>query len=114
MHTTSSLGCATTPPTPTTPIASSAPASPRAPINYRRASARSSTYFPLTQTQKVSFFEEVLLNSDVIIYDLNDCDLKEAEFVISTLKIHPFKEDKILICISNVMTWASTPPKEKK
>jgi adenylate kinase len=62
----------------------------------------------------VSFFEEVLLNSDVIIYDLNQCDLKEAEFVISTLKLHPFNEQKILICISNVMTWATTPPREKK
>lgn len=102
------------PPTPTTPIASSAPASPHDLIKYHRAFARASMYFPLTQTQKVSFFEEVLLNSDVIIYDLNDCDLKEAEFVISTLKIHPFKEEKVLICVSNVMTWANTPPKEKK
>jgi adenylate kinase len=56
----------------------------------------------------------VLLNSDVIIYDLNQCDLKEAEFVISTLKMHPFTEQKTLICISNVMTWANTPAKIKK
>lgn len=62
----------------------------------------------------MSFFEEVLLNSDVIIYDLTQCDLKEAEFVISTLKLHPFNEQKLLICISNVMTWANTPPREKK
>jgi adenylate kinase len=66
------------------------------------------------QTQKVSFFEEVILNSDVIIYDLNQCDLKEAEFVISTLKMHPFQQQKILICVSNVMTWAKTQPKVKK
>lgn len=63
------------------------------------------------QTQKVKFFEDVILNSDVIIYDLNQADLKEAEFVISTLKMHPFSEQKTLICISNVMVWARTLPK---
>ena len=62
----------------------------------------------------MTFFEEVILNSDVIIYDLTTADLKEAEFVISTLKIHPFTDNKTLICLSNVMTWARTPPKEKK
>jgi hypothetical protein len=29
-------------------------------------------------TEKVTFFEEVILNSDVIIYDLTTADLKEA------------------------------------
>ena len=24
-----------------------------------------------------------------------------------------FKDEKILICISNVMVWSNTPPKEK-
>ena len=58
--------------------------------------------------------EDIILNSDVIIYDLTQCDLKEAESVISSLKIHPFQEQKTLICISNVMTWARSHPKEKK
>ena len=62
-------------------------------------------------TGKIKFFEEIILNSDVIIYDLNTCDLKEAEFVISTLKLHKFEEKKTLICVSNVMTWAKTKPK---
>lgn len=62
-------------------------------------------------TGKVKFFEEIILNSDVIIYDLNTCSLKEAEFVISTLKMHNFQQNKILICISNVMTWAKSKPK---
>ena len=62
----------------------------------------------------MKFFEEIILNSDVIIYDLNTCDLKEAEFVISTLKINKFTETKTLICVSNVMTWAKSKPKEKK
>lgn len=25
-----------------------------------------------------------------------------------------YTDEKILICISNVMTWSNTPPKEKK
>lgn len=25
-----------------------------------------------------------------------------------------YSDEKILICISNVMTWSNTPPKEKK
>ena len=58
--------------------------------------------------------EDIILNSDVLIYDLTQCDLTEAEFVISTLKMHPFQEQKTLICISNVMTWARSGPKEKK
>ena len=31
--------------------------------------------------------KEVILDSDVIIYDLNTCPLDEVEFVISTLKM---------------------------
>lgn len=50
----------------------------------------------------------------MIIYDLNTCDLKEAEFVISTLKLNKYSSPKTLICVSHVMTWARTKPKEKK
>lgn len=57
---------------------------------------------------------KVILDSDVIIYDLNTCDLEEAEYAIKTLKMGEYTDDKILICISNVMTWSNTPPKEKK
>ena len=49
-------------------------------------------FYNNSKTEKVKFFEDILLNSDVIIYDLNTCDLKEAEFAISTLKINQFKE----------------------
>ena len=56
----------------------------------------------------------MVLNSDVIIYDLNTCDPKEAEFVITTLKVKQYEENKILICVSDVMTWAKSKPKEKK
>lgn len=57
--------------------------------------------------------KEVILDSDVIIYDLNTCPLDEVEFAISTLKMAEKQEEKILICISSVMTWANTPRKIK-
>lgn len=76
---------------------------------------------------------KVYLDSDVIIYDLNTCNLEEAEFAIKSktlnnllhkhftnilffiiaLKMGDYKDEKILICISNVMVWSNTPPKEK-
>ena len=57
--------------------------------------------------------KDVILDSDVIIYDLNTCPLNEVEFAISTLKMAETQEQKILICISSVMTWAMTPKKVK-
>jgi adenylate kinase len=67
--------------------------------------------FNFIKKNKVKFTQDIILDSDVIIYDLNTCDLQEAEFAISTLKVAKTEENKILICISSVMTWALTPPK---
>lgn len=36
--------------------------------------------------------KEVILDSDVIIYDLNVCPLSEVEFAISTLKMTDTKD----------------------
>ncbi len=66
------------------------------------------------QTSKITFLQDIILDSDVIILDLNTCDLKEAEFAISTLKVTKSADPKTLICISTIMSWALTPPKEKK
>jgi adenylate kinase len=41
----------------------------------------------LIDTSNVRTFQKILLDSDVIVYDLNTCDLKEAEFAIKTLKM---------------------------
>ena len=57
--------------------------------------------------------KEVILDSDVIIYDLNTCPIDEVEFAITTLKMAETEEQKTLICISNVMTWGRTPRKIK-
>ncbi|EGR29401.1 hypothetical protein IMG5_156430, partial [Ichthyophthirius multifiliis] len=56
---------------------------------------------------------KVLLDVDIIIYDLNNCDLDEAQLVIQTLKMGEFKEQKTLIFISSVVTWSKTSIKEK-
>lgn len=50
----------------------------------------------------------------MIIYDLNTCNLDEAESAVSALKISQYTEKKTLIFVSNVMTWANSKPKEKK
>lgn len=36
------------------------------------------------QTTKLMFLSRVLLDSDVVIYDLNTCDLQEAEFAVKS------------------------------
>ncbi|EGR29938.1 hypothetical protein IMG5_145930 [Ichthyophthirius multifiliis] len=90
--------------------------------------------YKIIDTEKISQFTKIILECDVIIYDLSNCDLDEAEFIIKSkqqniklqiqfvikqkivLKMGQFKEDKILIYISNVMTWSNTQLKirEKK
>lgn len=70
--------------------------------------------FRVIDTTKLTFLSRVILDSDVIIYDLNTCDLEEAEFAIKTLKMGEYKDEKILIFISSVMVWSNTPLREKK
>ncbi|EAS02125.2 Dpy-30 motif protein (macronuclear) [Tetrahymena thermophila SB210] len=70
--------------------------------------------FRVIDTSKLTFLSKVILDSDVIIYDLNSCDLEEAEFAIKTLKMGEYKDEKILIFISSVMVWSNTPLREKK
>ncbi|EGR27078.1 hypothetical protein IMG5_201950 [Ichthyophthirius multifiliis] len=70
--------------------------------------------FRVIDTKKVDFLSKVLLDSDIIIYDLNTCDLEEAEFAIKIFKMGEYKDEKILIFISSIMVWSNTPLKEKK
>jgi len=72
---------------------------------------------------KLNFFSKVILDSDIIVYDLNTCDLDEAALAIKStqnlslilpaLKNGQYEEQKVLICISTVMVWSNTPFKEK-
>ena len=62
-------------------------------------------------------FRQKLLENDVIIYDLMSNSFEEVDYVIKTLKTSDYAEEKTLVLLSSVMTWANTPPKfeeEKK
>ena len=56
-------------------------------------------------------YNQKVFDNDIIIYNLDDSNLAEVEFVIRGLKNLKYEKEKILIIISNVMTWAKTPLK---
>ena len=56
-------------------------------------------------------YNQKVFDNDIIIYNLDDSNLSEVEFVIRGLKNLKYEKEKILIIISNVMTWAKTPLK---
>ena len=59
-------------------------------------------------------FRKHILDSDVVIYDLMTSTFEEADHVIKTFKTYEYEQEKVLILISSVMSWANTPPKVKK
>ena len=61
--------------------------------------------------QPDSNYNQKVFENDVFIYNLDDAKLSEVEFVIRGLKNLKYEKEKILIIISNVMTWAKTPLK---
>lgn len=58
---------------------------------------------------KTRAFRKCILDSDVVIYDLNTADFDEVDHVIKTFKTSEYEDEKILILISSVMTWVNTP-----
>ena len=56
-------------------------------------------------------YNQKIFENDIIIYNLDDANLSEVEFVIRGLKNLKYEKEKILIIISNIMTWAKTPLK---
>lgn len=58
-------------------------------------------------------FRNVILDSDIVIYDLNTADFDEVDHVIKTFKTSDYEDEKILILISSVMTWVNTPARVK-
>ena len=58
-------------------------------------------------------FKTELFSNDIFIYDLNTGNLKEVDYIIKGLKTLRIESEKILILISNIMTWAKTPDKYK-
>ena len=56
-------------------------------------------------------YNQEVFNNDILIYNLDDSNLSEVEFIIRGLKNIKYESDKILVLISNIMTWAKTPLK---
>lgn len=59
-------------------------------------------------------FRKHILESDVVIYDMMATKFEEVDHVIKTFKTSQYEQDKVLILLSSVMSWANTPPKVKK
>ena len=56
-------------------------------------------------------YNQEIFQNDIFIYNLDDSNLSEVEFVIRGLQTIKYENEKILILISNVMTWAKSPIK---
>jgi len=49
---------------------------------------------------------KMVRDSDVLIYNMDECCPDELEFIIKVLKYSDFDSPKILILISSVLTWS--------
>ena len=56
-------------------------------------------------------YNQEIFQNDIFIYNLDDSNLSEVDFIIRGLQTIKYENEKILILISNVMTWAKTPIK---
>ena len=74
---------------------------------------------PLPQLFEPSFtsielgydYSQDVFDNDIFIFNLDDSYLPEVEFVIRGLQNIEIEKEKILIIVSNIMTWAETPLK---
>ena len=58
-------------------------------------------------------YENLIFSNDIIIYNLNTGNIRELEYIINGLKSNNITQEKILLVISNIMTWSKTPDKIK-
>lgn len=58
-------------------------------------------------------YENEIFKNDIFIFNLDDTEYKDVEYVIKGLKTLKHSSIKTLIIISNIMTWARTNPKIK-
>ena len=56
-------------------------------------------------------YNQEVFQNDIFIYNLDHSNLSEVEFAISGLQTIKYYNEKILILISNIMTWTNTPIK---
>ena len=67
---------------------------------------------PKETTVEIGYnYNQEIFENDIFIYNLDDSNLSEVEFVIRGLQTIKYNNEKILILISNIMTWANTPLK---
>ena len=67
---------------------------------------------PKITNVEISFnYNQEIFQNDIFIYNLDDSNLSEVEFVIRGLQTIKYENEKILILISNIMTWAKNPIK---
>ena len=58
-------------------------------------------------------YENIIFSNDIIIYNLNTGNIRELEYIINGLKSSTITQEKMLLVISNIMTWSKTPDKIK-
>ena len=56
-------------------------------------------------------YNQEIFENNIFIFNLDDSESDEVEFVIRGLKTLKYSDEKILILVSNIMTWANTPLK---
>ena len=58
-------------------------------------------------------YKSDIFTNDIIVYNLNTGNIKEIDYIIRGLKTLKLDSEKILIIISNILTWGKTPDKIK-
>ena len=56
-------------------------------------------------------YSQEVFDNDIFILNLDDSYLPEVEFIIRGLENGDYEKEKILILVSNIMTWGETPLK---
>ena len=56
-------------------------------------------------------YSQEVFDNDIFILNLDDSYLPEVEFIIRGLENGHYEKEKILILVSNIMTWGETPLK---
>jgi hypothetical protein len=59
-------------------------------------------------------FEHEVFTNDAFIYNLEEADTAEIEYIIKGLKALKYSTEKILVIVSNIMTWGKTAAKYKE
>lgn len=59
-------------------------------------------------------YENPLFDNNYFIYSLENLNREEIEYIIKGLKLKKHNEDKVLVIVSSIMTWARSKQKTEK